>query len=409
MKTAYFDCSSGIAGNMIIGALLDAGLKPSYLKETLGNLRMNFAVPQPRPKRGNRDVQSQVPERLLNYRLHITKTKRGNLAGTYFNVDLKGHDHHRGLNDILKIIKKSELSKDVKELSSRIFKRLAQAEAKVHGLPINQVHFHEVGAVDAIIDIVGTCIGLEKLGIEQVFCSPLPFGKGKIRHAHGVLPNPAPTTAELLKGVPIYQENVKGELVTPTGAAIITTIASGFTDLPRIELEATGSGAGSRKFPDLPGFLTVHIGESLVPSARDAVVQIETSIDDMAPKDFNKVIAALMKAGALDAYTIPVTMKKQRTGTQLVVLCSPDIRHPIVTRIFELTPTFGVRTFLVPRETLSRKFKKVRTKYGQARIKIGSLGLRPVTAAPEFEDYKRLAKKHHIPIQKAYKEIRKCS
>ncbi|MDD5382987.1 MAG: LarC family nickel insertion protein, partial [Candidatus Margulisbacteria bacterium] len=227
MRVAYFDCPSGLAGNMVLGALLDAGLSA---KELAGELR----------KLEIRKSKSET-----NYKLEILKTKRHGLAGTYFNVKVNPEKQQRGLADILAIVRKSRLSNNVKALSSRIFRRLAEAEAKVHGIPVSKVHFHEVGAVDAIIDIVGTAIGLEKLGIEKVYCSPLPFGKGKIKHAHGILPNPAPATAELLKGVPIYQENVKGELVTPTGAAIITTIASSFWDLPLMRLVNSGYGAGS--------------------------------------------------------------------------------------------------------------------------------------------------------------------
>ncbi|MFH1347348.1 MAG: nickel pincer cofactor biosynthesis protein LarC [Candidatus Margulisiibacteriota bacterium] len=383
MKIAYFDCSSGIAGNMVLGALIDAGLGTAYLKNELRKLQVT------------------------GYKLQVKKTKRNQLRSTHLEVLTKPEHHHRHLKDILKIINKSKLSKEVKKLSSRIFKRLAEAEAKVHGEPIDHVHFHEVGAVDAIIDIVGTAIGLEKLGIQKVYCSPIPTGKGKIKCAHGTLPIPAPATAELLKSrqVPIYGGGVKGELVTPTGAAIVTTIASSFGDIPRIKLEAIGQGAGSRIYPTLPNLLRVYIGESLIPSERDAVVQIEANIDDMDPKGYDKVIAGLMKAGALDAYTIPVLMKKQRQGVQLVVLCTPENRHPIVTRIFDLTTTFGVRVYLVAREKLSRKFKTVKTRYGKARVKVGLLGQEVKTVAPEYEDYKRLAKKHSIPLRRAYQEI----
>lgn len=383
MKTAYFDCSSGIAGNMVLGALIDAGLDQSYLIRELRKLR----IPHPA--------------------FRIKKVKRGSLHGTHLEVKTKPEHHHRHLKDILKIINKSKLSKDVKQLSSRIFKRLAEAEAKVHGEPIGHVHFHEVGAVDAIIDIVGTSIGLEKLGIQKVYSSPIPTGKGKIKCAHGTLPIPAPATVELLKKrkVPIYSGEVNGELVTPTGAAIITTIAEGFGDMPRLKLEAMGSGAGSRIYPTLPNLLRIYIGESFIPSERDTIVQIEANIDDMDPKSYNKVISGLMKSGALDAYTIPVLMKKQRQGVQLVVLCTPENRHPIVTRIFDLTTTFGVRVYLVPREKLSRKFKTVKTRYGKASVKVGLLGQEIKTVAPEFEDYKRMAKKHRIPITKAYYDI----
>jgi uncharacterized protein (TIGR00299 family) protein len=378
MKTAYFDCSSGIAGNMIIGALLDAGLDANYLKRELNKLR------------------------ITHYDLRITKAKRGLLSGTLFDVKLTKKDNHRNLKDIFSIIKKSKLSKDVKTLSSRIFKRLAEAESKVHGIPVNKVHFHEVGAIDAIIDIVGTCIGLEKLGIEKVFCSAIAHGKGTIKHAHGILPIPAPATTELLKSVPVFSANVKGELVTPTGAAIITTIASGYVDAPRVELETTGFGAGSKIYPSLINMVRVFIGESEIQTEKDAVLQIEANIDDMNPKFYDKTIAKLMKAGALDAYISPIRMKKQRQAVKLIVLCSPDQRNQILDQIFTQTTTFGVRIFMVPREKLSRKFRKVKIRKAKARVKIGLLGNEIKTIAPEYEDYKRISKKHHIPLKKAY-------
>lgn len=391
-KIAFFDCPSGIAGNMIIGALLDAGLDKDYLKKELLKIR---------------NPKSEIRNK---YKIIISNTKRGNISGTYFKVKLRGKDQHRPLQDILKIINKSNLSKDVKQLSSRIFQRLAKAEAKVHKLPINKIHFHEVGAVDAIIDIVGTCIGLKKLGIEAVYSSPLPHGKGMIKHEHGMLPNPAPAAAELLINVPTYGTNIKGELVTPTGAAIIGTLAKGFGDIPRMEVKDIGYGAGTLNLP-IPNLLRLFIGDAHLPSEKDTILQIETNIDDMHPKHYHKVIAGLMKAGALDAYTIPVLIKKHRQGVNLVVLCTPQNRHQIITRIFDLTTTLGVRVYLVPREKLSRKFVKVKTKFGKARVKLGLLGKELKTIAPEYEDYKRIARKHHIPIQKAYREVksRLCS
>jgi uncharacterized protein (TIGR00299 family) protein len=392
MKIAYFDCPSGTAGNMILGALIDAGLDQAYLQKELHKLQITSSKSQ------------------TNYKLQITKVKKAGIQGTHLAVKIKGREKPRRLNEILAIIKKSKLSHNVKRSSSQIFKRLAEAEARVHGEPAGYVHLHEVGAVDAIIDIVGTCIGLKKLGIEAVYSSPLPHGKGMIRHAHGILPNPAPATAELLKNVPSYGTGIQGELVTPTGAAIISTLAKGFGDLPRMEVKDIGCGAGSLNL-SIPNMLRLFIGEAQLPSEKDAILQIETNIDDMHPKHFNRVIAALMKAGALDAYTIPVTMKKGRAGVNLVVLCAPENRHPIVTRIFDLTTTFGLRVYLVPREKLSRKLVRVKTKFGKAKVKLGLLGKELKTIAPEYEDYKRIAKKHHIPIQKVYQEVksRLCS
>jgi hypothetical protein len=299
---------------------------------------------------------------------------------------------------------------------------LAEAEATVHGVSINKIHFHEVGAVDAIIDIVGACIGFEKLGIEKIYCSPLPNGKGKIVHAHGLLPNPAPAAAYLLKGVPIYGTGIKGELVTPTGAAIITTLASGFGDLPRLKVETIGYGAGSIDLPS-PNLLRVFIGVAEIPTERDAVLLIETNIDDLDPKLYQQAIDKIMLAGALDAYITPILMKKKRQAVLLSVLTETEKKAVILEEIFNQTTTlgcrvyshtkksnrlrrsFGVGIYLVNREKLTRKFIKVKTKYGKATVKLGFLGGKLKVIAPEFEDVKRLAKKHHLPIQQVYNAI----
>jgi len=329
MKIAYFDAPTGLSGNMILGALLDAGLDQGHLTRELNKLR------------------------IAHYALRITKTKKLHLAGTSFNVEVAERDRQRNLADILAIINKSNLSRNVKARSAMIFRRLAAAEAKVHGTTVNQVHFHEVGAVDAIIDIVGACIGLEKLEIEKIFCSPLPNGQGRIVHAHGILPNPAPATAELLKGVPTYAAGIKGELVTPTGAAIITTLADGFGDPPRLEVAAIGYGAGSIELP-LPNLLRVFIGEARIPAEHDAILEIKANIDDMDPKLYDRAIAKLMKAGALDASVQPIRMKKGRNAVVLEVLCKPGDRDKMIEAVFSETTTIGVRVYLTAREKLSR-------------------------------------------------------
>jgi len=385
MKTAYFDCPSGISGNMILGALLDAGLDPNFLKREIGNLRLNVSVS-------------------ARYRLQIRKIKKHGISATYFNVEIKEREKQRNLKNILSLINKSKLSKNVKNLSSKIFRRLGEAEAKVHGVPISRVHFHEVGAVDAIIDIVGACIGLEYLGIEEIYCSPLPYGQGQIKHAHGILPNPAPATVELLKGIPTYGTEIKAELVTPTGAAIISTLAKGFGNIPKLSVDKIGYGAGLFKLP-IPNLLRIFIGETELKTEHDAILQIETNIDDMDPTAFPKIIAKLIKAGALDAYITPILMKKDRQAFSLNVLCQPSLKDKILEAIFTLTTTFGVRIYLVPREKLLRKYVSVNTHYGKARVKVGSIGSKTVTVSPEYEDYKKLAKKHHIPIQKAYQAV----
>jgi uncharacterized protein (TIGR00299 family) protein len=356
MRIAYFDCPTGISGNMILGALIDAGLDKDYLRKELLKLQTsNFKPPN----------KAQIK---------ILKTKKHGLVGTHFNVNVKKNDLHRTLSDILRIIKRSKLSAKVKKLSSKIFRRLAEAEAKVHGIPVNKVHFHEVGAVDAIIDIVGACIGLEKLGIEKTYCSPLPNGKGKIVHAHGLLPNPAPAAAELLKGVPTFGAGIKGELVTPTGAAIISTLVESFSDIPKLEVEQIGYGAGSIDLP-IPNLLRVFIGEAELPAEHDAILQIETNIDDMDPKHYDRAIASLMKAGALDASVQPIRMKKQRAAVKLEVLCKPEDKDKILDTIFTETTTIGTRICLVKREKLRRIIRA-----GQ---KISYLGSQVKRAKPE--------------------------
>lgn len=383
MKIAYFDCSSGVAGNMILGALVDAGVEKDYLRNELLK------------------IQETKNNNQINYKLQITNAKRNKIQTTFFDVKVKNDHVHRDLDDIKKIINRSKLSKPVKVLSIRIFERLALAEAKVHGVPIREVCFHEVGAIDAIVDIVGTAICLEKLGIEKVYASPLPFGKGSIKHGHGILPNPAPATAQLTKHIPTYGINVQGELVTPTGAAILTTIADSFESLPYLEVQTIGNGAGSKIFKGVPGFLRVFIGQADLPTEKDTILKIECNIDDMKEKILDQAIAKLMRAGALDAYISPIRMKKQRNAFKLTVLCEPMAKDQILDTIFGETTTFGVRIYAVAREKLSRKFIKA----GSIKVKVGSLGKEIRTLAPEFEDIKSFAQKHDLPIKGAYRQV----
>ncbi|MBN3033648.1 MAG: nickel pincer cofactor biosynthesis protein LarC [Candidatus Saganbacteria bacterium] len=335
MKIAYFDAPTGLSGNMILGALLDAGISAKELSAEL------------------RKLETRSSKFEGNYKLEIRKTKKCGLSGMYFNVRTNGPKHERNLSGILRIINRSNLSRSVKALSSKIFDRLAEAEAKVHGLPVNKVHFHEVGAVDAIVDIVGACIGIKKLGIGKIYCSPLPNGKGRIVHAHGLLPNPAPAAAELLKGVPTCSAGINGELVTPTGAAIITTLADGFGDLPKLKVEAIGYGAGALDLPQ-PNLLRVFIGEAELPTEHDAILQIETNIDDMDPGLYDRAIAKLMKAGALDASVRPIRMKKRRAAAVLQIMCRPEDKDEILDALFTETTTIGARVYLVKREKLRR-------------------------------------------------------
>jgi pyridinium-3,5-bisthiocarboxylic acid mononucleotide nickel chelatase len=353
MKIAYFDCPSGVSGNMVLGAFINAGLPLSYLKSEL----------------------SKLP--VTRYSLLVTKN--------HLQVITREEQTHRHLKDILKIINRSKLSKPVKALSKKIFRALGEAEAKVHGISINKVHFHEIGAVDTIVDIVGSAIGLSYFGIEEVYCSPINTGEGWAKTAHGRLPIPAPAAAELLKGIPIFSSGVKKELTTPTGAAIIKTIAKSFGPLPKIKATAIGTGAGSYKFKEHPNLLRIFIGEKELQTENDAVLQIEANLDDMDPKYYDRAIAALMKAGALDAYLTPIRMKKERNAVNFVVLCRPEDKDRLLDLVYSKTTTMGARVFLVGREKLKKKL--IRTKHG--RVKIGRLDGKVKTIAPEPDDFKK--------------------
>ncbi|MFA4967879.1 MAG: nickel pincer cofactor biosynthesis protein LarC, partial [Candidatus Margulisiibacteriota bacterium] len=328
-----------------------------------------------------------------DYALRVTKTKKHGIKGTYFNIKTKPSHQHRNLNDIKKIINKSKLSSNVKNKSAAIFENLAKVEAKVHSIPINKVHFHEIGAVDTIIDIVGALVGLEYFGIKEIYCSPINVGSGKVKTAHGILPIPAPATAELLKNVPIYDSSIKRELTTPTGAAIIKTLAKSFGPLPRIRVSEIGSGAGSYDLAEQPNLLRIIIGEKEIQSERDTILQMEANIDDMNPKFYDKAIAAIMKAGALDAYLAPIRMKKQRNAVQLIVLSDLKDKDRLIDAIFSETTTFGIRIFMVEREKLKKGI--VRTKYG--RVKVGKLDGKIKTMAIEPDDYIKLKNKVPTP------------
>lgn len=373
----YVDCSSGIAGNMILGALLDLGISESYLRKEL----------------------KKIP--LPPYKLIIKQVDRNGLKAKYLDVrtgrDLS--DHAASMSSITNLISRSKLDRDIKRKAIEIYKKLIAAEAKVHGKTMDTVHLHEVGATDAIIDIVGTLICLKKLRIAEIYASPINVGSGTIRHSHGILPIPAPATAELLKGIPFYGSPTGKEMATPTGVVLLTSLAKSFGEIPRIILEKVGVGAGGHIIPNMPNTLRVYLGEKEIQTETDAVLQIEANIDDMNPKHYNKAIKAIMKAGALDAWIEPILMKKKRKAIKLLVLCGVKNKNRVLSAVFEETTTLGVRIYLVKREILKRKFKIFKTSHGKVRMKLGILDGKTVTAAPEYEDLKKLAKKHKVPIE----------
>lgn len=386
MKIAYFDCFAGISGDMILGALVDAGLGLEVLEEELGKLRLD------------------------GFRLDAKKVKRCSITGTKVEVTIDHSQHsHRQLSHILGIVKESRLHPQVQEDCQAIFTRLAEAEAKVHGTTVEHVHFHEVGALDSIVDIVGSIIGLHQLRVDKICSSPLHLGSGFVMAEHGKLPVPAPGTAELIKGVPAYSTEVEGELTTPTGAAIITTLARQFGPIPPMKIQQVGYGAGSKEFPSLPNLLRVMIGEADEGLEEDSISILEANIDDMNPQFFEVLWEKLFQAGALDVYLTPIFMKKSRPATKLTVLCAPEKVDVCNRIIFEETTTFGVRISQAMRKKLSREMKEVETRYGRVRIKVGKMGDQITDLSPEYEDCKVLAASLNMSLREIYQEAQRAA
>ena len=386
MKILYFDCFSGISGDMITGALLDLGLDFRYLEKELNKLK------------------------LKNYKIEARKVAKNGISATKFNVTEKHYDkphHERNLAEINKIINKSKLKNNIKNTIKKIFHKIAVAEAKVHKTSINKIHFHEIGAIDTIIDVAGAVIGLNKLGIKKIYCSNLNTGSGFVKFSHGKWPVPAPATAEMLKGVPVYHNNIKCELVTPTGAAIITTLAEKFGEMLPMKLEKIGYGAGTKDL-EQPNVLRAFYGELEKELGRfdDEVMVLETNVDNMSPEIFPYVIERLMKNGALDAYTESIVMKKNRHGIKITVLCDKNDIDKLSRIIFEETTTLGIRIFPAGRKKLEREIKAIKTKYGKIRIKISKLNGKIRNITPEYEDCVRIARKYKIPLRKAYEIVK---
>ncbi len=323
-------------------------------------------------------------------------------------VEEKCH-HHRNLRDILEIIRKSELPQPVKDTSMAVFTALAEAEAKVHGVTVERVHFHEVGAVDSIVDIVGTAVGFHMLGVERVYASPPNLGSGTVETAHGTLPVPAPATLELLKGIPAYSSEIRRELTTPTGAAILATCVEEFRNLPPMKIEAVGCGAGSADIEGYPNVLRMVLGEVGHGPEQDVVTVVETNIDDMNPEFYDHLMYRLFGAGALDCYLTPVIMKKNRPATKLTVLAEPEAATRLVGIVFEETSTFGVRMYDAMRKKLRREWREVGTEYGPVRVKVGREGDRIVHYAPESEDCRRISEDKGVALQRVYEAAKRAA
>ena len=361
---------------MILGAMVAAGVDPEVLREQL--LRLNVD----------------------GFKIDFETVDRSGLSATYARVETAHEHKHRHLSDIKQIIENSGVSEEAKKLSIQIFTRLAEAEARVHNEPVDHVHFHEVGALDAIVDIVGAAICFDLLKIDRFVGSPLHVGSGTIQMAHGRFPVPPPAVAELLKGVPFYSTDIQGELLTPTGAAIITTVCHEFGPIPRMKTEITGYGAGTRQYKDFPNVLRVMLGETEADGATDEKLwMIETNIDDMSPQLLGHVMDVAFEQGALDCYFTPVQMKKNRPGVLLSVLCEPDKKESLLNLLFTETTTLGVRSYEVTRRALRRSMEQVETQYGPIDVKVAHLNGRVVNEMPEFDQVRAAATKAGVPLK----------
>lgn len=379
MKGLYFNCHSGISGDMIVGALLDLGIDKSDLISELGKLKIK------------------------GYRIIVKKVNKKGVKATRFIVNTSRQRKDRNLKDIYEIIDQSLLNRKIKDLSKKIFFNLAKAESIVHNASIDHIHFHEVGAIDSIIDVVASAILVNLLKPQKIFASRMIDGKGKIKFSHGEATLPVPAVRELFKNIPITILNINRELSTPTGAAIITTIADGFDDDINIKVEKKGYGAGKRDL-SIPNVLEVKFG--VLKISTNKLVILETNIDDMNAELFGFVIDKLIKEGAVEAFIQPAVMKKNRIGILLTVICKDTLKEKIIEEIFNETTTFGIRVDNLSRVILEREIKKVKTKYGIINVKVGKYKGKIKTISPEYEDCKKLALKKGVPIKMVYDEAK---
>lgn len=377
MKIAYFDCFSGAAGDMIVASLLDAGDCFDDLQKRLAGLN--------------------VP----GYQVKTEKVRKQGFAASRFDVivDPDTPKPHRHLKHVEQIINDSQLPASVKDRSVRVFRRLAEAEAKAHGTTIEKVHFHEVGAIDAIVDVIGAVICLDLLGVDEVRCSPLVVGSGTVKCEHGLMPVPAPGTANLIEGFPLASSDEPGELLTPTGAAILTTLSTQFGPLPAMTVQATGCGAGTREGKTRPNLLRVLIGQTEAVGQTDEVVVLDANLDDTTGQVVAQAVEQLLGAGALDAFCTPITMKKGRPAMMITVLAEPASADKLERILFEETPTFGVRRHVARRRKLQRDWQPVETPFGVIRIKTGKLDDKLVSATPEYEDCRQAAQAACVPVR----------
>jgi uncharacterized protein (TIGR00299 family) protein len=382
MEIAYLDCFSGISGDMFLGALLDLGLPLKELEEALKTLPLS------------------------GYAVETKREARNQIFGTRFSVSVPGDDlHHRNFSDIRRIVQQGDFSERVQEKALTVFEELAKAEAAIHGIPLEEIHFHEVGAVDSIIDIVGTVFGIERLGISEVHVSPLPLGSGFVETRHGRLPVPAPATVALLRDVPVYPSGLPFEMVTPTGAALVKGLAKSFGSMPTMTLRRVGYGVGKRELPDRPNLARILIGSESAGRDPETVVVLETNLDDSNPEWLSYIMDKLFQAGALDVVFCPVYMKKNRPGVQIQVLGRPHQKKNLMEILFRESTTLGVRFRYSQREVRERSFSEVESPWGKMRVKqfVGADGL--PFFLPEYEACREAAIKGNRPLKEIYRWV----
>ena len=431
-RIAYLDCFSGISGDMFLGALVDAGVSPEVFQRTVQSLNIGASIEISRVNRsgitatkvdvivnGEKDRPREAASHEHGHshghqHSHDEPTVVSRLSGSPRQGG-PAHSHGRHLNEIRQIISKANISESAKRTAISIFEKLGAAEARIHNVPIESVHFHEVGAVDAIVDIACAAVGAEALGVDEFVCSPLNVGGGTVVCAHGTFPVPAPATVEILKGVPVYSGEIQKELVTPTGAAIVATLASRFEPLPPMKIERTGYGAGTREFAGQPNVLRIVVGETVATAGtdtsvratetnQDTVTVIEANLDDLSPQVFGYVMEKLFEAGALDVFATPVQMKKNRPGTLLTVLAKPEAAENLASIIFAETTTLGIRQRDERRQVLARGWQTVATRFGDVRVKVAGMNGTVSSCAPEYEDCRRIAAEHRVPLKQVMQE-----
>ena len=383
MRIAYFDCFSGASGDMILGSLIDAGLSPQRLREVLKKIPME------------------------GVQLNTKKVLRRGISATQVIVTGKGDERpHRNLKELLKIIEKSHLDSEIKRKGREVFERIAAVEAKIHRKPTEEIHFHELGGFDSIVDIMGTLWGFQQMGIDKLYVSKVNLGSGFVTCEHGILPVPAPATLALMKGKPIYSSGIERELLTPTGAALLTFLGSEFGQIPPMKVERVGYGAGRDELPH-PNLLRLMIGTPFTGPRKERVTVIETNIDDMNPQFYDYVIENLLAIGVMEVFLTPILMKKNRPGTLLTVICSPEKLTSVKEFLLKETTTIGLRWREEERGKADREIVSLDTRYGRMRFKLARWEERVVNFSPEYEDCKKVAMKKKVPLKEVFEEARK--